>query len=139
MSNFAGMKISKPGVDVKDASDNELIFNSDYPLFKIHKQGSGVLSVNPVDTLYTVDIPHSTGIVPMYFVWSEVFEEFFVKSAYFKPLPYSFYTFAGQSIAFRPLMDTSKLRLEFDLTLYWFGTDTIKYFYVIFEDPKSDA
>lgn len=36
MSNY-GIKISKPGVDVKTATDDELVWSSDFKTFKIYK------------------------------------------------------------------------------------------------------
>ena len=32
-----GMKVSKPGVDVKDADDKDLVWSSDFKTFKIYK------------------------------------------------------------------------------------------------------
>jgi hypothetical protein len=38
--DFYGLKVSKPGVDVYDATDSQLIFNSDQNVFKIVGEGT---------------------------------------------------------------------------------------------------
>jgi len=62
-----GVKISKPGFDVKTALENELNFYSKYPLLKIHSSGSGT---NTFTDEGTIELSvHSLGYRPFYAVW----------------------------------------------------------------------
>ncbi len=68
MSNF-GIKVSKEGVDVKTASNKDLLISSEFDTFKVFRTGSIVLNM-PNETLseeqksYTATYTHNLGYVP---------------------------------------------------------------------------
>ena len=67
--NGNGIKVSKPGVNVSTATNDQLILNSDFNAFKIVASGTAVLTVpNPptAGTPYTVTIAHNLGYPPAY-------------------------------------------------------------------------
>lgn len=59
-----GIKISKPGKDVKSASPNELVFSSKYSTLRVQSQGSGTVT----RTNRTATIAHNLGYVPYFLV-----------------------------------------------------------------------
>jgi len=74
MSDY-GIKISKPGEDVKSASKEKLVFSSQYDTLKIKSSGSGSQSVpaatapwGPSGTA-TVTVAHSLGWKPLAMVF----------------------------------------------------------------------
>lgn len=71
MSNY-GIKISRPGFDVKTAQPNQLSFSSKYKTLKVHSSGSGTLT----DSSRTATIPHGLGYVPLFMVHSTSNEGF---------------------------------------------------------------
>lgn len=60
-----GMKVSRPGYDVKTAEPYELAFSSKYQTLKVHSQHSGQIYDS---TGRTAIISHGLGYVPMFFV-----------------------------------------------------------------------
>ena len=63
-----GVKISKPGVDVKTAKGNELVFASEYPMLKIKEQGMGSKTfTNNEGTQKLSD--HNLGYIPFFNIW----------------------------------------------------------------------
>lgn len=128
------IKISKQGSHVTDASDKDLIFNSDYPLLKIHKQGSGrVLVEDGVQA--RVIIPHNVGKVPMYFVRGETVVPGFSDAKSDGYGGYPMYAFFGLNRYGYAKVKPYKDRIEI-LWLYPFITPKFLYFdYFIFEDP----
>jgi len=68
-----GIKISKPGYDVKTASPHQLVFSSKYQTLKIKQQGSGTITDSGGRT-HT--IAHNLGYVPMFLVHTMI-DEFF--------------------------------------------------------------
>ncbi len=57
-----GIKISKPGFDAKDATENELVFSSKYAMLKTAVQGS--------QTGTSLTIPHNLGYTPTFKVYA---------------------------------------------------------------------
>lgn len=125
-------KISKPFADVKTAPDNDLIFNSDYPLFKIHKQGSGKITTDGFG-LGTVEVLHDVGKVPMYFVLGEFTSDGFSLQTYLKQYPFAIYIGAGTYAYFIVKPHADKLEIRVDVP--GMTNSTFKYIYYIFEDP----
>lgn len=63
-----GIKISKPGYDVKFASPSQLVYSSAYNLLKVYKRGDGVLKDS---TGRSVQIYHGLGYVPQYILHTQ--------------------------------------------------------------------
>ena len=63
--DFYGLKVSKSGVDVYGASDDQLVFNSEQNVFKIVSTGSTsiTLPASPNDS-YSVTVAHGLSTVP---------------------------------------------------------------------------
>lgn len=134
------VKISKKGFDVKTAKDDELLFNSNYPMLKIHSQGAGALTCTVDEPIASIEIPHDLGIIPMYFVLAEVVDINYEIQPNFVQLPYIAYLGLGFSIAQRVFPNEANLRIEFDLVeSFIFGDTTLRYMYYIFEDPIIDV
>lgn len=67
MTNI-GIKISKPGFDVKTASDNELVFTSEYPALKIQGQGTGTRTFTDNEGFELLE-EHDLGYIPFFNIW----------------------------------------------------------------------
>lgn len=74
MSNI-GLKISKIGVDVKTATDNNLVFSSQYPALKIQSQGTGTQAFDEAGGFLTL-ATHALGYRPFFIVWAK-FPDYF--------------------------------------------------------------
>jgi hypothetical protein len=61
------VKLAQPGFDVKTAGDENLIYNSNWPLLKIYKQGSAIIP--DVTQSYTVTT-HDLKFTPFFFFFS---------------------------------------------------------------------
>lgn len=132
------IKISKPGFNVETAKDNQLVFNSDYPLFKLHKKGHGVITLSG-DNAYGgegVEIPHNVGKIPMYFVRGQIVDNLFAdtKTESFTAYPGSRYFGLGVYGMEKVVAYPDKLVIK------WIYPDLstpkdIYYDYWIFEDP----
>lgn len=59
-----GMKVSKDGVDVTKADDNELVFNSNQDIFKIVKKDSVTITIGS-STLNWATVRHDLGFTPI--------------------------------------------------------------------------
>lgn len=70
MTKHYGIKISKPGYDVKTATDNQLVFSSKFDTFRVHSTGTGSFTAD--GTTKTATIAHSLGYTPAFMVFSEV-------------------------------------------------------------------
>lgn len=70
MAKDYGIKISKPGFDVKTAADKDLVFSSKFDTFRVHSTGIGSFTAN--GSAQTATIPHSLGYVPAFMVFSEI-------------------------------------------------------------------
>jgi hypothetical protein len=67
MGNY-GIKISRPGFDVRTALPHQLSFSSAYKTLKIASQGGGTLT----QTSNLVTIPHNLGYVPFFLVHTQI-------------------------------------------------------------------
>lgn len=63
-NGFYGLKVSEEGVDVWDATDAQLIFNSDQNVFKIVDEGTTSLGSDG-SPVQTVEITHNLGFAPI--------------------------------------------------------------------------
>lgn len=61
---FYGLKVSQPGVDVYDAGDDELVFNSQQNVFKIVDTDTVDISSSGA-TVTTTEIEHGLGFAPI--------------------------------------------------------------------------
>lgn len=68
------LKISESGIDVLNATDDQLIFNSNNNLFKIVDSGVATVSLTGVSNGASVsgsdNVPHSLGYEPLVLAWS---------------------------------------------------------------------
>lgn len=64
-----GIKVSKPGYDVKTAEDKDLVFSSKFFTPRVHVQGSGSITHTGGRT---VTIAHNLGYVPMFMVHGDI-------------------------------------------------------------------
>lgn len=71
MAKNYGIKISKPGFDVKTCADKDLVFSSKFDTFRVHSTGIGSLTSDATNTK-TATISHSLGYVPAFMVFTEV-------------------------------------------------------------------
>ena len=72
--DFYGLKVSKPGFDVYDATDDELAFNSDQNVFKIVLSGTTSVSISgsfPSFVPQTATVAHGLGTTPAFTVYVE--------------------------------------------------------------------
>lgn len=60
-----GVKVSKPGFDVKTANSTDLVMSSDFPFLKIVAQGSVSIEVT-ADGVNDTTIEHGLGYTPVY-------------------------------------------------------------------------
>jgi hypothetical protein len=60
-----GIKVSKPGYDVKTCNDKDLIFSSQWNVFKIKARGSFTVTVPP-RTIQEVEVRHNLGYSPAF-------------------------------------------------------------------------
>lgn len=61
-------KLAQPGIDVKTAGDEHLVYNSNWPLLKIVKQGS--FKTSEFGTSGKVIVAHDLGYVPFFFYFA---------------------------------------------------------------------
>lgn len=70
MSN--GVKISKNGDGISSVNAEELYVDSDTPIFKLYKSGSGIQKINgTLAETHTITIPHNLGYVPFFLVFMD--------------------------------------------------------------------
>lgn len=69
MSKNFVVKLAQPGFDVKTAGDENLIYNSNWPLLKIYKQGQWIASNTAGSPTIAT---HDLGFIPMYWVFSNL-------------------------------------------------------------------
>jgi hypothetical protein len=63
-NGFYGLKVSQPGVDVYDAEDSQLVFNSQQNVFKIVQDPTTVPITAPANTTNTTTIAHGLSYKP---------------------------------------------------------------------------
>lgn len=61
-----GIKISKPTKDIKTAVLKDLLFHSDYAMFKYHLDTTASMTINAGDTTKLITIPHGLSYVPAF-------------------------------------------------------------------------
>lgn len=83
LNDFFGLKVSPEGVDVYDATDSQLIFNSDQNIFKIVSSGTTSLSQPANTASVTVVVPHGQSAPPAVTAYLQDSTDYF-------PLPLSF-------------------------------------------------
>ena len=66
-----GIKISKPGYSVLTATDRQLVFSLEFNTFKVFASGSGNVTSDATNP-QIVEITHSLGYQPAFFVYSEI-------------------------------------------------------------------
>lgn len=59
-----GIKVSEDGVDVKTASDDELIMSSGFNMFKIIATGTVTLNASAAPGTYTTTVAHGQSFIP---------------------------------------------------------------------------
>ena len=143
------IKISQAGSDASTASDDNLIFNSNYNMFKIIRSGTATLSVptpfNSGATL-TVTIPHGQTTVPGFMVWATLPNTGNIPSAFPVsrgfPIPFtSFLTSGGAPVLLLyPSIDSSNLYIDYknisaSNLINLDGTYSFKYF--IFQETAN--
>ena len=138
MAKDYGIKISKPGFDVRTASDKDLVFSSKFDTFKVSVSGTGSFTAD--GTLQIAEIAHSLGYVPAFFVFSEVHAGFGEPSTGdFYMLPHSPPFSIGGSLVTDTLItsiDSTKLYIRMG-SLVVASTKVINYKYVIFHNPAQ--
>lgn len=91
-----GLKVSKPGFDVKTAADKDLVFSSKYFTPRVLVQGSGAITHTGGRT---VTIAHNLGYVPMYLVHGDISGvPTVLPSGAYGPLPFTVNYSIGASI-----------------------------------------
>ena len=111
-SDFYGLKVSKPGFDVYDAGDDDLIFNSDNNVFKIVLSGVTTISVAAFDTYEEVNVAHGLGYAPLVVAYVDVVGD----GANYDALPYTSIETSGAgsgNIARHIKVNTNSLYLRF--------------------------
>ena len=66
--SFYGIKVSKPGDDVKTVAEKDLQFSSDLSTLKIYTQGDTSVTTNGSGNA-TITITHNLGYAPAHYVW----------------------------------------------------------------------
>lgn len=72
MTSSFGIKVSRPGFDVKTAAPNELAFSSAYKTLKVSSSGSGTLT----QASRTATIPHNLGYIPIFMAHANLLDQF---------------------------------------------------------------
>jgi hypothetical protein len=85
MSKDYGLKVSQPGVDVKTARDDQLVFSSKFQTLHVFQQGSGTVT-DSGGRLIT--IAHNLGYPPKFLVHTTLDQSTFGNSSEFFISPY---------------------------------------------------
>lgn len=138
MAKDYGIKISKPGFDVKTANDKDLVFSSKFDTFKVAASGTGSFTAN--GALQIAEIAHSLGYTPAFFVFSEVHAGFGEPTTGdFYMMPHSPPASIGGSLITDTIIatiDSSKLYIRMGSLVVASGK-VINYKYVIFHNPAQ--
>lgn len=134
-----GIKISKPGADVKTAGLKDLYFHSKYPMLKILAYGSGSLSFTDGGagfdvTLYT----HSLGYSPQVFLWSTYYDPFTnAMVTTYQRMPLRARSAGGViQERYQPVVDSTTLKYQGSTTGGDGASHTINYYWIIYYDPQ---
>lgn len=139
MADQYGIRVAKPGYDVKTAGYNKLLFTSEFPLLKIHDQNGGrlLLDVDGFGASGSVTIHHGLGYRPIYFVRANLIAQFSSSATPgLAQLPYSTYAGLGQFIHEKVYPTEQDLIIRIDAPNT--GVPYVDYDYIIFEDPIFD-
>lgn len=138
MSKDYGIKVSKPGYDVKTTADENLVFSSKFDTFRVFATGTGSFTANL--STQTNTVTHSLGYQPAFFVYSEVHAGFGNPSTGdFYMMPHSPPASIGGSLVTDTIIvaaDTTKLYIRLG-SLVVANTKVINYKYVIFYNPAQ--
>lgn len=138
MSKDYGIKISKPGFDVKTCDDKDLVFSSKFDTFRVYDTGIGSFTAD--GTTQTATIAHSLGYVPAFMVFSEVHAGFGnPTTGDFYMAPHSPPASIGGSLDTDTIIssiDSSNLRIRLG-SLVVASTKVINYKWVIFYNPMT--
>jgi len=133
MGNY-GVKISKAGYAYTEG-DKRLVFNSEYPLFKVLTHGTGTLTLSSgagSATIYT----HSLGFKPMFYLWIN-YINIDTGSEIEKLRMCSWRDYAGLGVWSKYHAYTTTTTLELSVDSAHGGTETLDYIYVIYYDGIS--
>jgi|SaaInlLV_10m_DNA_2_1039722.scaffolds.fasta_scaffold00542_4 hypothetical protein len=129
-----GIKIAKEGFDYIDG-DNNLIFNSVYPLLKIQSSGSGTLTLSSGAGSKTV-VTHNLGYLPMFYVWIN-YADITSGTEIEKLRMCSWSEYAGLGVSSKYDAWATTTTIELDVNTAKAGSETLDYRYVVFYDPLS--
>ena len=71
MAKDYGIKISKAGIDVKEAGTENLIFTSKYPSWKVKTKDTGTVTISSGNTVGYTETDHSLGYRPFVIGFAE--------------------------------------------------------------------
>lgn len=139
MAKDYGIKISKPGFDVKTCADKDLVFSSKFDTFRVHSTGVGSFTSDATN-VKTATIAHSLGYVPAFMVFSEIHAGFGNPSTGdFFLSPHSPPASIGGSLVDQTIMasiDSSNLYIRMG-SLVVANTKVINYKWVIFHNQMQ--
>lgn len=136
-----GIKISKPGKDVKEAKLKDLLVYSKYPLLKMAYQGSG--SINYTNDTAGTDalvVTHDLGYVPLFMFYTQWYDvDSATKKTTYISAPFFDGTYADLGINFsaKPYASTTELRYEVYSNDGNGGNYDLAYFYAVYFDPDA--
>lgn len=107
-----GIKVSKTGYDIGDASDDQLIFSSEFDTMRVLSSGSGSITVPDPMAAQTVTITHNLGYRPAFTVYTQIFDVFSgsVTTGYYMA-PYTD-PFGGDG-SIMPYVSTTTLKIRY--------------------------
>jgi hypothetical protein len=138
-----GIKVSKSGYDISTAGDENLTVNSDYPLLKIVKKGTGSLVFTTSDKEKTATIAHNLGYAPLAKVSSEFYyisvlhgdwTDATVLDGYFLPMCFGMHYEPYTTGLYTYETDNTNLTITVSFDDNVGNNGTIDYFYFIYYD-----
>lgn len=140
MGDF-GLKISKPGFNVGTAGLGDLIMQSNYPILKVHSEGTGSIQVPNNGSTYNVTAKtHNLGYTPLFSFQTQWFDlDGGTKATTYISAPYydGVYADLGIQALYRPVAGTSTLVYYVSTFDGSGGTNTLNYKYVIYYDQDA--
>lgn len=126
-----GLKVSKPGFDVKTANSADLYVDTSLPLLKVHMQGTGQQVSDGTDLEIRTDITHSLGYNPQADVYMEC------SPGTSRCQIQSTYLNVGSTTPTVEYPDTNTLRIRGNVFdgFAAIPAGTYKYYYRIYKDP----